>query len=237
MSGAASGAGTILGRFRARMRDPASLRSWAVEANDGIIATAGVLEGFAGAGADDATLVTVAVAVTIAGALGLGGAKWAEEETEREAQLRVVAQEEALLASHPDDEIAELAAYYEGKGLRPDTARQVAEQLTARDALAAQLESEYGIDEVMSRSQPAWTGVHAALAFALGAIIPLLITLFVPVAIETWAIVMAVVASLILTSTIAARAGGTAVWRTIARTVGVGIATLLVSYGVGLLLL
>jgi len=228
---------TALARMRARMSDAASLRSWTVEANDGIIATAGVLEGFAGAGGDDATLITVAVAVTIAGALGLGGAKWAEEEAEREAQLRLVAQEQALLASHPDDEIAELAAYYEGKGLLPGTARQVAEQLSARDALAAQLETEYGITEVMSRAQPVWTGIQAALAFALGAVVPLVITVFAPVAVETWAILVAVTVSLTLTSTLVARAGGTAVWRTVVRTLAVGIGTLIVSYLVGSLLL
>lgn len=227
----------VLTRIRSRVSDAASLRSWTVEANDGIIATAGVLEGFAGAGGDDATLITVAVAVTIAGALGLGGAKWAEEEAEREAQLRVVAQERALLASHPDDEVAELASYYENKGLRPDTARQVAEQLSARDALAAQLESEYGIDEIMPRSQPVWTGVQAALAFGVGALIPLLITVFVPVAIETWAILGAVVVSLVVTSTVTARVGGTAVWRTVVRTLAVGVGTLGISFAVGLLLL
>jgi VIT1/CCC1 family predicted Fe2+/Mn2+ transporter len=227
----------ILARVRARVSDAASLRSWTVEANDGIIATAGVLEGFAGAGGDDATLITVAVAVTIAGALGLGGAKWAEEEAEREAQLRVVAQERALLASHPDDEVAELAAYYEHKGLRAETARQVAEQLSARDALAAQLETEYGIDEIMPRSQPVWTGVQAALAFAVGALIPLLITVFVPVAIETWAILGAVVVSLVVTSTVTARVGGTAVWRTVVRTLAVGVGTLGISFVVGVLLL
>ncbi len=229
--------GGVLARVRTRLADAASLRSWTVEANDGIIATAGVLEGFASACGDDATLITVAMAVTIAGALGLGGAKWAEEEAEREAQLRVVAQEQELLASHPDDEVAELAAYYEGKGLQPETARQVAEQLSARDALAAQLESEYGIAEIMPRSQPIWTGVQAALAFAAGAAIPLLITIFVPVAIETWAILLAVAVSLVVTSTVAARAGGTAVWRTAVRTLTVGIGTLVISFGVGLLLL
>ncbi len=220
-----------------RLRDAVMYRSWTVEANDGIIATAGVLEGFAGAGGDDRTLIVVAVAVTIAGALAIGGAKWAEAEAEREAQLQLVAQEEELLATHPDDEVAELAAYYEDKGLTAETARQVAEQLSARDALAAQLETEYGIAEVMSRAQPLRDGLQAALAFLTGALIPLLITIFVPVAIETWAILFAVIVSLATTSVLAARAGGTPVWRTVTRTLVVGIGTLAISYGVGLLLL
>lgn len=223
-------------RARARMTDAASLRAWAVEANDGIIATAGLLEGFAGAGATDSLLIIAASAATIAGALGLGGAKWAEEAAEREAQLRLVAEEAAELAADPDNEIDELSTYWEGKGLTPDVARQVAEQLSARDALAAQLESEHGIDEVMSASYPAWAGITAGLAFMVGAGIPLLITIFVPVAIETWAILGAVVVALVLTSIVTARTGHISVSRTLARTLAVGVGTMAVSYLAGSLL-
>lgn len=223
--------------FGDRLRERLSPRQWAVDANDGIIASAGLLEGFAGAGADDRVLLTAASAMIVAGSLGLGGAKWAEEAGELDAERRLIELERAELAASPDGEVAELADYWEGKGLTPDVARQVAEQLSARDALAAQLETEYGIDEVMSRAQPVWTGVQAAIAFVVGALVPLLITIFVPVAIEVWAIVFAVVASLTVTSIVAARAGGTAVWRTLVRTLAVGIGTMAVSYTVGLLLL
>lgn len=223
-------------RLRTRMTDAASLRTWTIDANDGIIATAGLLEGFAGAGADDALLIMAATAATIAGGLGLGGAKWAEEAAEREAQLRLVAEEEAELAANPDDEIAELATYWEGKGLTPEVARQVAEQLSARDALAAQLESEHGIDEIMPAAYPAWAGITAGLAFMIGASIPLLITIFVPVAVETWAILLAVVVALTLTSIISARSGHLSVARTLTRTLSVGVGTMAVSYLAGLVL-
>lgn len=223
-------------RVRTRLQDAPTLRSWAVEANDGIIATAGLLEGFAGAGATDSLLIMAASAATIAGALGLGGAKWAEEAAEREAQLRLVAEEAAELAADPDNEIAELSAYWEGKGLTPDVARQVAEQLSARDALAAQLESEHGIDEIMPASFPAWAGITAGLAFMVGAGIPLLITIFVPVAVETWAILGAVVVALVLTSIVTARTGHISVGRTLVRTLAVGVGTMAVSYLAGSLL-
>lgn len=90
-------------------------RSWTIDANDGIIATAGILEGFAGAGATHTTLLTPATATTIAGALGLGGATWAEEAAEREAQLELADEERADLAADAGAEVAELAAYYEQK--------------------------------------------------------------------------------------------------------------------------
>src|SRR5215469_11534088 len=76
-----------LGRLRAATADRESLRSWTQVANDGIIATAGILEGFAGAGASDHTLITAATTATIVGALSVGGAEWAEAAGERDGQL------------------------------------------------------------------------------------------------------------------------------------------------------
>lgn len=220
----------------ARLRHLASPRQWAVDANDGIIATAGLLEGFAGAGADDRTLLLAASTMIVAGSLGLGGAKWAEEAGELDAQRRIIAEEAAQLEVDPDEEIAELAAYWEGKGLSPDVARQAAEQLSARDALAAQLEYEHDIDEPTPAWQPAWAGITSGLAFLAGSLIPLLITLLVPVRLEVWAILLAVILSLVLTSWLGARTGHMSVGRTIARTLAVGVGTMAVSYFAGLLL-
>ena len=143
-------------RLRSSFPRAQSFRSWTIDANDGIIGTSGILEGFAGAGASHSVLVTAASAATIAGALGLGGATWAEAAAEREAQLELAEEERAQLAADPAAEIDELAAYYERKGLSPDLAREVAEQLTAHDALAAQLETEHGITEVMYRPSLSW---------------------------------------------------------------------------------
>ena len=225
-----------LDRLRVILTDPQSLRSWILVANDGIIATAGILEGFAGAGATSRALLLAAVVATIAGMLAAGGAKWAEIEAEREAQRRAVAEEAASLAVQPEAELDELTAYYEAKGLAPELARVVAEQVTAHDALAAQLESEHRILEVISPLDAIVAGVGASVAYALGASIPLLITILVPVAIEAWAIVAAVVVSLVVTSIIGARTGNMDVGRTVVRTLAVGIATLTVSYAVGLVI-
>ncbi|WP_223694913.1 VIT1/CCC1 transporter family protein [Leifsonia poae] len=227
---------SLIIRFRDAVADAASLRSWTVDANDGIIATAGVLEGFAGAGASDATLLTAALVATVAGGLSLGGAKWSESAAERDAQLAVAREEAVQLALSPEDEIVELAGYYESKGVAAGLARQVAEQLTAADALGAQLEAEHGIREVMSRGAPVWAGVTASAAYVLGAFIPLLITILVPGRLEAWAVLVAVVLSLVLTSIVSARSGHTTVWRTIARSVAVGVGTLGVSYLVGALI-
>lgn len=223
--------------FGDRLRERLSPRQWAVDANDGIIASAGLLEGFAGAGADDRVLLTAASAMIVAGSLGLGGAKWAEEAGELDAERRLIELERAELAASPDGEVAELADYWEGKGLTPDVARQVAEQLSAKDALAAQLEYEHDIASPTPPWQPLWAGATSGFAFLLGSLIPLLITIFAPVKIEVWAIVLAVVVSLSLTSWLAARTGRMSLSRTLARSLGVGIGTMAISYTVGLLVL
>jgi len=225
-----------LARLRAAVTDPNSLRPWSVVANDGIIATAGILEGFAGAGASHATLVTAATSATIAGMLSAGGSDWAEAAAEREAHLTAVEEETADRARQPDVELAELVAYYEAKGLSTELAREVAGQLMARDALNAQLESEHGILEVKSRADVVRAGVGSAVAYALGAAIPLLITLTAPVTAEAWTILVAVLVSLTVTSIVGARTGRMNLRRTLTRTLVVGIWTMGVSYLVGKLL-
>src|SRR5262245_19507671 len=155
-----------LARVRAALTDPDALRPWTVIANDGIIATAGILEGFAGAGASHETLVTAATSATIAGMLSAGGSEWAQAAAEREAHLSAAEEEAAQIARQPDVELAELVAYYEAKGLRPELAHEVAGVLMARDPLDAQLESEHGILEVKSRADIVRAGVGSAVAYA-----------------------------------------------------------------------
>ncbi|HEX5014058.1 MAG TPA: VIT1/CCC1 transporter family protein [Candidatus Limnocylindrales bacterium] len=222
--------------IQAVLADGASLRSWTGVANDGIIATAGILEGFAGAGATDRALLIAATVATVTGMLAAGGAKWAEIDSEREAHLKAATDEAASLAAEPEAELAELTAYYEAKGLSAEMASAVAAELTAHNALAAQLESEHGILRVITRADAIVAGLGASIAYLLGAAIPLLITLFAPVAIEPLAIILAVAASLIVTSVVGARTGHMHVGRTVARTLAVGFGTLTISYALGQLI-
>lgn len=217
--------------------DPATRRAWAVEANDGIIATAGLLQGFAGAGASERILLFTATAATIAGGLAVGGGMWAENAAERDAQLLAMEQERHELATDPLGELQELARFWETKGLAPDLAQRVAEELSARDALAAQLEWEHGFTEPMDRGYPIWFAAGAGLAYITGALIPLLITYFAPVAVETWAILTAVVVALALSSLVAARTGGLVPRRMVTRTIVVGLLTMSISFVAGELLL
>ena len=223
----------FLARLWEGLRDRSSWLTWSIIANDGIIATAGLLEGFAGAGADDRVLLLAACAATVAGMLAVGGVEWMEASVERESQLALIAEEQREIDTDPEQELADLASYFEGRGVSPDLALQVAEQLMAHDPLAAQLDSEHGIREVTSVADTVLAGLGGAMAFGLGALIPLTITLLFPVGIEATAILVAVVISLSLTSVATAKLGETPLWRTLLRSLVVGLGTLLVSYVVG----
>jgi len=216
-----------------RLRDPAMHRSWALAANDGIIATAGLLLGFTGAGASDRLLLFTAIAATIAGVFSTAGAKWAEVAAEREAQLLIVERERADLARDREGEVRELTDYWRTKGLTEEVARAVAEQLDAADALGAQLEWEYGFDEPLPRSEPVWAGAIGGAAYAIGALVPVLINYFAPVRIETWAILTAMLIAFVLTSVVGSRVGRMQARSMLTRSLVVGACTLVGSFIVG----
>lgn len=219
--------------LRAGLTDPKSLRTWSLAAKDGIIATAGILLGFTGAGANDTTLLMAATASTVVGMLSAGGAEWSAAAAEREAQLTAAAEEKADFENQPTVEYSEIVAYYEGKGLSPDLAIDVASQLIVCAPMNAQLESEHGILKLISRREVYLSGAGSSIAYALGASIPFAMTFLLPVSVETWVIVIAVVISLTLISIAGARAGRMDISHTIRRTLIVGIGTIAISYFVG----
>lgn len=212
-----------------RIRDA----NWAIDANDGIIATAGLLEGFAGAGAGDRLLLFTATAAMVAGGVSAGGAKWAEMASERETQLELAEEKSTELEADPAGELEDLVRHWQERGLNPELAYEVAIQLTAKDPLTAQLDAEHGLEEIMPARVPLWAGVETAIAFMLGALIPLLITFFAPVAIETWAIIVAVMVSLVLTSLVAAGVGKLSALRMLIRSLLVGLGAIGLSYLAG----
>lgn len=223
--------------FQTRLGEVNDHRSLLIVANDGIIATAGLLYGFAGAGASNRLLIFTAAAATISGAFGVGGAAWAEDAALRESQLALVEAETTELNTDPLGEFKELMDRWIAKGLKPETAEEVASQLSTYDALTAQLESEYGFTEPISTRLVVWTAVASALAYGIGGSIPFAISYFLPLDIETWVIVLAVIAALAVTSLWAARSTKSRPTTVLVRSLGVGMMTMAVSYLVAELLL
>lgn len=215
--------------------DHARLRGLVVDGNDGIMATAGIVEGFIGAGAATETIVVAAIAAMVAGAIAMGSAKYAEAAIERDATDALIAEEQRQLNLSPDEELAELAAIYERRGLSPDLARTVAIELSAHDALAAHAEAEHDIALDEARIPPSVAAITAAAAFAIGSLVVLLSVLV------AWSTVLpttffAVALSLSLTSIVVARWGDLPLIPTMVRTVGVGVVAMVITFGIGSLI-
>lgn len=202
------------------------LRGSVPAANDGIIATAGVVEGFIAAGAGTDALLAAALAATVAGAVSFGGFKYGEAASERDAELALVEEERRDLARSPQAELEELAGYFEERGVDPALAREVAAQVSARDPLTAQLESEHGIRDLMPANAPLLEGIRGAVAFTVGAVLPIAMVVLVPPAQRGVATAVAVILSLVLTATLSARLGRSSLRRAILRSVLVGALTL-----------
>lgn len=215
--------------------DPARVRAHVADVNDGIIAVAAMSEGLTGAGASPAAVYSIILLTALAGATSVAGVRFGEVSADREVEQSLVAEEKRRLALSPEEETAELAAFWEAKGLNPALARQVAEELSARDALSAQLDAGYGLRELTGATRPWRDGFFAGIAFLAGAAVPVAIADFFP---GPWLweyTLLAAVSSLTVTSIVLARLGQTQVWRTILRSLVVGGASLGITALVGAL--
>jgi vacuolar iron transporter family protein len=214
-------------------RDRERLRDLVVDANDGIVAIAEVVEGVLGAGLGNRAAATAVLVATIAGAIGLGGSKYTEMAAERDARDKLLDEERDQLLRSPDQELDELAAFYEEKGLAPDLARTVAVELSATDALAAHAEEEHGIEVDEPEPPPLVDAIASGLAFMLGALAVVVIVAVTP---SDWRVPITLVAVTIglgLTSAVIARWGDVPLWRTVARNVAVGFTSMAAAYAVG----
>ncbi|UOE43037.1 VIT1/CCC1 transporter family protein [Agromyces larvae] len=209
-------------------------RDFAVATNDGIIATAGVLQGFAGAGATSTTLLVASLSALVAGSVASFGAKYAELAAARDAERALIAETERDILEDASDDLDDLAAYFVERGVPVPTAREVADHLHRHDAVGAQLEVEHGIDEPTPPSRPLLGGLLNAAAVATGSALPLLILLAYPAAWESWAVFVAVLISLAATSMLIALSAHTSVPRALRRTLAIGLATMGLSYLAGL---
>src|SRR5215472_14127849 len=135
------------------------------EASDGILTSAGICEGFAGAGVSTTVLIFAGFAGLLAGTLAAGAVEYSKSGAQRDQQLSQLTSERHQLASAPEAELDELTNEYVSRGLSPDLARQVAIDLTAHDALAAHAEAEYGLTST-SLTSPLRDALAVSVAFA-----------------------------------------------------------------------
>ncbi|MFI0907201.1 VIT family protein [Streptomyces sioyaensis] len=208
------------------------LRAAVLGANDGIVSTAGLVVGVAGATDERAALLTAGLAGLLAGSMSMAAGEYVSVSTQRDSEKAALALEKRELATEPQAELIELTELLEGKGLDGQLAREVAEQLTAHDALRAHAEVELGIDPDQLTNP--WHAAGASfLAFTAGALLPLLAIVLPPAGQRLWITVVAVLAALALCGWSSARLGAAPVGRAVLRNVGGGALAMGVTYAAG----
>ncbi|ARH91669.1 MULTISPECIES: VIT1/CCC1 transporter family protein [Streptomyces] len=211
------------------------LRAAVLGANDGIVSTAGLVVGVAGATDSRGALLTAGLAGLLAGSLSMAAGEYVSVSTQRDSEKAALAQEKRELATEPQAELVELTQLLRGKGLEEQLAREVAEQLTAHDALRAHAEVELGIDP--DELTNPWHAAGASfLAFTVGALLPLLAIVLPPAGQRLWITVLAVLVALALCGWSSARLGAAPVGRAVLRNVGGGVVAMAVTYAAGSLL-
>jgi VIT1/CCC1 family predicted Fe2+/Mn2+ transporter len=208
------------------------LRAGVLGGQDGIISTAGIVVGVAGASLDSTVLLIAGLAGLVSGALSMAGGEYVSVSSQRDTEKALLEKERWELATMPDEELAELAGIYEEKGLSAELAQQVAVQLHEKDALAAHAEVELGID-TNEFSNPWQAAVSSAVSFALGAALPLLAITLSPPDVRVYLTFAVVILALIGTGLISARVGGAPKGRAVVRNVVVGVITMVVTFGIG----
>ncbi len=208
------------------------LRAAVLGANDGIVSTAGLVMGVAGANVSSHALLIAGLAGVVAGALSMAGGEYVSVSSQKDTEIAALEAGRKQIRDDPEGELNDLAAIFLTKGVSPELSRQVAVQMSDHDALGALAELKLGID-AENRTSP-WHAAWASMAaFTLGAVIPLLAMVLSPGSTRVLATVVAVTIALMLTGVTSARLGGGSAVRPMARNVLVGSLAMFVTYFVG----
>lgn len=171
--------GWVPHRERHRAGRSGWLRAAVLGADDGIVSIASLLVGMAAAAASRGVMITAGVAGLVAGAMSMAVGEYVSVSSQRDAERGDLARETVELATSPDAELDELTQIYLDRGLSAPTARQVATELTAKDALAAHARDELGLTETL-RARPLQAAVYSAVSFVAGALLPMVAVLLAP---------------------------------------------------------
>jgi VIT1/CCC1 family predicted Fe2+/Mn2+ transporter len=211
------------------------LRAGVLGANDGIVSTAGLVVGVAAATTDRATILAAGVAGLVAGAVSMALGEYVSVSSQRDTERALLDKERQELEDMPDQELQELASIYVAKGASPETARRLAEELTAHDAFAAHVEAELGIDPD-ALTNPWHAALASAVAFTVGSLLPIIAIVLAPPHARIVVTVVTVVVALALTGALSAYLGRARMTTAVVRLVVGGAAAMGVTYVVGLLI-
>lgn len=188
------------------------LRAAVLGANDGIVSTASLIVGIAASGAGRHEVLIAGVAALVAGATSMAAGEYVSVSSQSDTENADLARERAELKDDPEFELAELANIYANRGVEPGLARQVAQQLMAKDALGAHARDELGISEVTT-ARPIQAALTSAATFASGAALPLLAAMIAPESGLVATVSIGALVFLAVLGVVGARSGGANVWR------------------------
>ena len=210
------------------------LRAAVLGANDGIISLSSLAIGVATASSTREPILLAAVAGLVAGALSMAAGEYVSVSSQTDTERADIEREKKELAEMPEEELNILAQIYEQRGLKKETARQVAIELTEKDALAAHVRDELGINEI-SQAKPIQAALASGASFTVGGLLPLLVVLFAPVkTMEYWLYGFTIIFLMILGAT-AAKTGGSNIPKAILRITVWGTIAMVLSGAVGYL--
>ena len=211
------------------------LRAGVLGANDGIVSVAAIVVGVAGATQNLAAILTAGIAGLVGGAVSMALGEYISVSSQRDSERALIEKEKRELAEMPEEEFEELVGLYRAKGLTEATATQVARELTDHDVLAAHLSAELNIDQEDVVS-PWHAAFASAIAFTLGAILPMLSILLPPAEWRVPVTFVAVLIALAVTGNVAAYIGGSSRGRAMVRVVVGGAIALAATFTIGALL-
>ena len=211
------------------------LRAGVLGANDGIISTAGLVVGVAAATTAMGPILTAGTAGLVAGAVSMALGEYVSVSSQRDTERALLETERRELADDPEAELAELADIYVQKGLSESTARLVAAEFTAKDAFAAHVDAELNLDPD-KLTNPWHAAFASAVAFTLGALLPLVAIVVSPAPVRVLVTFVVVLLALVITGSVSATLGKARKMRAVARVVVGGAIAMGVTFGIGALL-
>jgi VIT1/CCC1 family predicted Fe2+/Mn2+ transporter len=208
------------------------LRAGVLGANDGIVSTAGIVMGVAGATVESGPILIAGVASLVAGSISMAGGEYASVSAQRDSEIAALAKERRELQENPEGELQELADYYRNRGISDKLSIEIAKELSVKDPIRAHAESELGIssDEHVS---PKAAAVASFISFALGSLLPIIAIAGPWVEYRELATVVSVVVALALTGYFGARIGKAKPLRAVVRNVVVSLLTMGIAFAIG----
>jgi VIT1/CCC1 family predicted Fe2+/Mn2+ transporter len=183
------------------------LRAAVLGANDGLVSTASLVVGVAAAGSGRPEVLIAGLAGLVAGAMSMAAGEYVSVSSQTDAEQADIARETKELAETPEAELVELTGIYVARGLDETLARQVAEKLTANDALGAHAHDELGISETVV-AHPIQAALVSAATFSIGAVVPLVVAALSPTAQITSIVAVTTLVALAVLGGLGASAGG-----------------------------